>query len=181
MRFQLVFHPFPELSCPKPHCKQCVFLLCAPSRHPSRPPLGSLDQAVGALAHVCFLADGFTCLPRGSRCPGQSALATASPEPWRPPRAPDQRLFSEGPAKERTGRRGEPPPTIRQEGPEGPGRGGWAARCGGPDPRGKGEGRQDRGPPRSSSACPSWPSRALRAPGSTTAESKGKTRRHHCR
>lgn len=181
MRFQLVFHPFPELSCPKPHCKQCVFLLCAPgSRHPSRPPLGSGPGSGGSGSRLrSFFADGFYLpAPGAPGAPGTLHSHTASSRTpgGHSSGASTKGSSREGPAKERTGRSGEPPPLFGKKDPR--------AREEAAGLRGvvdltqeaRAEGRQDRGPPRLLERLSPFLAEPgpLRAPGSTTAESKGK-------
>ena len=78
--------------------------------------------------------------PGGSGCPGHPALSCGL---LQDPRQPllghlDQRRFSGRSSQGEDWPKRGATPTVRQEGPAGPGRGGWAARCGGPDPRGKG-------------------------------------------
>ena len=122
MRFQLVFHPFLELSCPKPHRKQCMFLLCASgSRVPFPASLGSGPDSGGIGSGLCsFFADGFYLPAPGapgapgtlhshaasSRTPGSHSSGTSTKGASR-----------EGPAKERTGRSGEPPPLFGKKDP----------------------------------------------------------------
>lgn len=181
MRFQLVVHPFLELSCPKPHCKQCMFLLCASgSRVPFPASLGSGPGSGGIGSGLrSFFADGFYLPAPGapgapgtlhshaasSRTPGGHSSGTSTKGASR-----------EGPAKERTGRSGEPPPLFGKKDPR--------AREEAAGPRGvvdltqeaRAEGRQDRGPPRLLERLSPFLAEPgpLRAPGSATAESKGK-------
>ena len=123
MRFQLVFHPFPELPYPEPHCKQCVVLLRAPesrARSPSGFPWLWTRQWGHWLTSALFLCRRL--LPARPGGSGRPALSHALLQNLRWPLLGrlDQRLFSgrsgQGAVRPKRGAA----PTVWQEGPADP-------------------------------------------------------------